>query len=337
MGGIKKVPEREEIIKKIKRFYLFHGSNDYKLNERVSSLIKAVIPAGGEMFDLDRFEGKRCDIPALINSVSTPPAMSPLRIVVLTDIDKIPVKGLATLAEFLEKIPDYSVLAMTATKADKRLALFKKLLALDKKQSFGFDEITSSEAAKLAIGFAAKRGKSLSPQVADMLVAIFGVDPYRLENEVEKLALYTGDYAEIEKKDLAFSAGFSKIETAYDLPDLMISGQLSAALELTSRALMSGISEMQILYLMKNHLTRLCISHNSQDIKEVMAKCRISFFPARIIMAQSKQVKPSAVSGGLSEIFRAEYALKSARFRPDIVIELLIIKLFLRVSGNNND
>jgi len=293
-----------------------------------------VVPEGGEVFDLDRFEGKRCDIPALLNGLSTPPVMSPLRIVVLSDTEKLPVKSQRMLNEYLDKIPEYSVLAMTAFKVDKRSALFKKLLALDKKQSFQYKELGSADAAKLSVEFASKRGKTMNLQVADILVAIFGTDPYRLENEVEKLALFTGKNQVIEKQDLAFSAGFTKIETPYDLPDLIISGQISAALELTAKALMSGISEMQLLYILKNHFSRLSVSYNSNDIKEVMVKCRIPFFAAKIVKSQSRKIRPSVVYTGLSDIFRAEYSLKSARFRPDMVIETLIMKLFLTISGN---
>ncbi len=329
------MPGDKSIIDKIKRFYLFYGTNDYRLDERVSALVKAVIPEGGEVFDLDRFEGRRCDVPELVNSVSTPPVMSPLRIVLLSNAEKLPASGQKMLSEFLDKIPEYSVLAMTASKADKRSGLFKKLLALDKKQSFKYGEFTSSEAAKLVVGFAAERGKKIDLRVADMLISIFGIDPYRLENEVEKLALYTGEEPGIEKKDLAFSAGFARIETPYDLPDLIFSGQLAAALALTSRALMSGISEMQILYILKNHLFRLCLSYNHGDIKEVMRVGQMPFFAAKTVMVHSGKIAPEAVFRGLADIFRAEYSLKSARFRPDFVIESLVTKLFFEVSGNN--
>lgn len=331
------VPVDKEIIDKIKRFYLFYGTNDYKLNERISSLVKAVIPEGGEVFDYNRFEGRRCDVPELINSVSTPPVMSPLRIVLLSSTEKLSASGQKMLAEFLEKIPEYSVLAMTASKADKRSGLFKKLLALDRKQSFKYGDFTSSEASKLVVDFAAKRGKKIELRVADMLVSIFGIDPYRLENEVEKLALYTGESSDIEKKDLAFSAGFARIETPYDLPDLLLSGQLAAALELTSRALMSGISEMQILYILKNHLFRLCVSFNHNDIKEVMRAGQMPFYAAKAVMTQSGKIAQDAAFRGLADIFRAEYSLKSARFKPNFVIESLVTKLFFGFAGNNND
>jgi DNA polymerase III delta subunit len=97
---------------------------------------------------------------------------------------------------------------------------------------------------------------------------------------------------------------------------------------------MSGISEMQLLYILKNHYSRICVSYNSNDIKEVMAKCRIPYFAAKIVKSQSRKVRPSAAYAGLADIFRAEYSLKSARFRPDMVIETLIMRLFLTVSGN---
>ena len=127
--------------------------------------------------------------------------------------------------------------------------------------------------------------------------------------------------------------GFS-LRTHCDGPDLIISGQVSEALELTSKALMSGISEMQLLYILKNHFSRLCISYNSHDIKEVMAKCRIPFFAAKVVKEQSRRIRSAAVFSGLEDIFRAEYSLKSARFRPDLVIELLIMRLFLAIEGN---
>ena len=328
--------DKNDVISKIKRFYLFYGTNEYKISERVSSLIKAVMPEGGEVFDLDRFEGRRCDVHVLMNSVSTPPVLSPLRVVVLTSAERLTSKNQKALADFLDKIPEYSVLAITAVKADKRSLFFKKLLALEKKQSFHYGDLSSPAAAKLVVEFAANRGKTIESRVADMMVSIFGVDPFRLENEVEKLALYTGDSTNIEKKDLAFAAGFSKIETPYDLPDLVISGQLNAALELTSRALISGISEMQILYILKNHYIRLCSALNSNDIKEVMKNGPMPYFAAKIVMTQSRKVPREAVIRGFEYIFRAEYSLKSARFKPEVVIETLILMLFMEIAGNNN-
>lgn len=330
------MPDGKEIISKIKRFYLFYGTNDYRISERVSALIGAVVPEEGKAFDLDRFEGRRCDVPVLINSISTPPVMSPLRVAVLTACEKLPARSQKTLAEFLDKIPEYSVLAMTAGKADKRSAFFKKLLALDKKQSFFYGDLSATTASKIVIDFAAKRGKTIESRIAEMLVSMFGTDPYRLESEVEKLALFMGEAENIEKKDLAFASGFTKIETPYDLPDLILAGQLNAALEVTSQALMSGISEMQILYILKNHLSRLCVAVNSHDIKEAMKTGPMAYFVAKTVMTQSRKVRREAVFKGLEYIFRAEYSLKSARFRPAIVIESLILMLFLEFAGNNN-
>ncbi len=325
---------KENTIKKIARYYLFFGPNNYKLDKRISSLIKAVIPTGGEAFDLDRFDGKRCDIADLLNSLSTPPVLSPLRVVVLNDADRIPAKKQTVLCEFLPRIPEYSVLAITAARADRRSKLFKTLLAEKKKQSFEYKEFTDAEAMGLIAKFAADRNKIIGSRIADMMVGLFGTDPYRLENEVEKLALSVGDKKEIEKKDLAFVSGFTKAETAFDLLELTFNGRIKEALELCGRALASGISEMQILYIYKNHLTKLNAAYNSKELKELMSTYRISYPVAKQLQAEARKIRPEAILNGLSHIFRAEYSLKSARFPSSYIIELLVESLYLAMAGN---
>lgn len=325
---------KEDTIKKIARYYLFFGPNSFKLNERVSSLIKAVISSGGEAFDLDRFDGRRCDIADLLNSLSTPPALSPLRVVVLNEVDRMPSKRQTVLCEFLSRIPEYSVLAMTAAKADKRSKLFKKLLAEEKEHSFRYGEFSEAEAMGLIAKFAADRDKIIGSRIADMMVGLFGTDPYRLENEVEKLALSVGDKKEIEKKDLAFISGFTKAETVFDLLELTFCGKIKEALELCGRALASGVSEMQILYIFKNHLTRLNAAYNCKELKNLMSTYRIPYPVARQIQAEARKMRPEAILNGLSYVFRAEYSLKSARFPSSYIIELLVESLYLTVAGN---
>jgi len=327
--------QKDDKIGKIGRYYLFYGSNEYLLKQRILSLINTVIPPGGEVFDLDKFNGRRCDIADLLNSFSTPPAMSPLRVTIVEDVDRLPAKSQAALCDALPKIPEYSVLAMTAGKTDKRLKLFKTLLS-ESKVAWEFNDFSQAEAVEMVRKFAGSRNKKIDPYLADAIVGIFGSDPYRLENEIEKLALVGGERQEIEKKDLAFVSGFSRVETAYDLPELIIEGKIKNALELCDRALASGISEMQIIYLVKNYLERLNTACNLSDAKGLMAIHRMPYQAASRIFSQSKKIRPAAILACLTYIFKAEYSLKSARFPSKNVIELMIIAIYL-ASGGNKD
>ncbi len=325
--------ENDNKISKIARYYLFYGSNDYMLKQRVSSLIKTVIPPGAEVFDLDRYDGKHCDAADLLNSISTPPAISPLRITALEKADKLPAKSQNLLYNAIPKIPEYSVLAITAGKTDKRSKLFKLLLS-DKKLAFVFNDFTHADALGLLRKFAGDRGKKIDPGLADAMVGIYGPNPYRLENEIEKLSLLAGEREEIEKKDLAFASGFSKVETAYDLPDLVFDGKIKEALELSARALSSGISEMQILYIFKNQLDRLNAACNLREFKGLMAAYRLPYPVAKLIFNRSKRIKANAILNCISHIFKAEYALKSGRFPSKAIIELMVVAIYLASGGN---
>ncbi|HBZ00832.1 MAG TPA: DNA polymerase III subunit delta [candidate division Zixibacteria bacterium] len=327
-------PIDQAALAKFKRYYLFYGPNTYKLDERVRSLIKAVIEPGSEPFDLDRFDGDRVDFSNVINAASTPPVISQLRVTILTSVDKLSAQSLNRLEPFLSKIPPYSVLAMTAVKLDKRIKIFKRLAAEEKTNTFFFDLFKPAEAADLVVKAAANRGKKLSTYVANAIVETFGTDPYRLENEVEKLSLYVGDKPEIEKSDLAFASGFTHVETAYDLPDLIVAGKPEQAMELARMAIASGISEMQILWILRNYLLRLNAAQATGDAKGLMSAFRMPYGAAQEILRKSKGVSQDAIAKGLTFCFRAEYSLKSARFPSEVVVELLISALSLTFKGN---
>jgi len=263
--------------------------------------------------------------------------MSPLRVTILENTDKLSAKAQTLLYDSLPKIPEYSVLAMTAEKADKRSKLFKGLLSEKKKIAFEYGDLAHSEAVSLAMKFAQDRSKKIEPHLADAIVGIYGTEPYRLENEIEKLSLMVGERETIEKKDLSFASGFAHVETAYELPELALDGKIKEALGLCERALASGISEMQILYIFKNHLDRLNTACNTKEFKDLMTIYRIPYLAATRIFQQSRKVKPAVVLGCISHVFRAEYALKSARFPSKTIIELLVVAIHLALSGNKRN
>jgi DNA polymerase III subunit delta len=327
------MPSQDNVIKKLTRFYLFYGPNSYRVDDKLSSLIKAVISPGSEAFDLDRFSGKSSDISNVINAVSTPPIISPLRVIVFTDVEHLSAGAQTRLDSFLPKIPEYSVLAMTAVKLDKRSKLFKKLA-----EAIGhthlYDLYKPDEAMALVIKFAGDRGKKIAIAAAGALVDLFGTDPYRLQNEVEKLALFVGDKPEISSSDLAFASGFTRVETAYDLPRLIMAGKPDEALELVRNAIASGIAEMQMLYILKNHVMGLNAARKAGNIKNLMGMIRMPMEPARQLLAVSAKLSQDSINKGLTAIFRAEYSLKSARFPSEAVMELLVVTLYLVLRGN---
>jgi DNA polymerase-3 subunit delta len=321
-------------LAKFKRYYLFYGPNAYKLDERVKSLITTAVEPGAEAFDLDRFTANHIDISNVINAASTPPVISSLRVVILTNIEKLTASALKRLEAFLPKIPPYAVLAMTASKIDKRIKFYKQLASQDKVHSYFFDLPNPADAARLVAEFASSRGKKVSPYIADAVVEMFGADPYRLENEVEKLSLYVGDKPEIEKTDLAFASGFTHVETPYDLPELIMTGKPEQALELARAALASNVSEMHLLWILKNFLLRYNAAHALGNPKAIMSALHVSYGIAQGILTGARRVSQQAITQGLTYIFRAEYSLKSARFPSEVVIDLLIMALSLTFKGN---
>jgi len=124
------------------------------------------------------------------------------------------------------------------------------------------------------------------------------------------------------------------VETAYDLPRLIMAGKPDEALELVRNAIASGIAEMQMLYILKNHVMGLNAARKAGNIRSLMSMVRMPLEPARQLLAASAKLSQDNINKGLTAIFRAEYSLKSARFPSETVMELLVVTLYLVLRGN---
>jgi DNA polymerase III delta subunit len=82
-----------ERLSKFKRFYFFHGEDEYSKMQKVKSLVNLAVTKGFEDFDYHYFEGRGLDAATLVNAASSPPFGSPLRVILLRNFDKVSAKG----------------------------------------------------------------------------------------------------------------------------------------------------------------------------------------------------------------------------------------------------
>jgi len=265
--------------------------------------------------------------------------MSPLRLVLLHDIDKLSAASAERLKSLWTKIPPSSILVMSSLKYDKKSKLYSDFIAKkgepDKIHLFEFSEYEPAATLRLLSNFAESRGKHIAAETSSAMMGLFGHDIFRLENEIEKLCLYAGDKLTLEKKDMALSSGFSKVETVNDLPELIFSSALDEALSLVRRGVSSGISEMQMLFILRNSVFGLNAAKNLTNYQELLRQFAYKKEVLDKYQRFSRQVNQLAINQQVMLVFQAEYALKSARFPADAVIEALVISLSRALKGNN--
>jgi DNA polymerase-3 subunit delta len=167
-------------------------------------------------------------------------------------------ENLAALAKDLKEFSWQGVrLLVSAVKVDKRKVFYKALEKLGKVESFagwsadGKD--WADQAEQRAVEGLRARGKDIAEEALAELVTRVGPNPRQLDNEVEKVSLYTGTRREVEMVDILAVCSRNKTARAFALGDALGDRDLPRLLrrldeEMWEVRLDSQRSEIGLLY-----------------------------------------------------------------------------------------
>jgi DNA polymerase-3 subunit delta len=135
----------------------------------------------------------------------------------------------ASLAELAQELKEFAWkdvrLLISAGKVDKRKTLYKtleKIATIEGHAGLSIDEKDwADQAESVALHRLNGLGKRISDRALSELVAGVGPNVRQLNNEIEKLALYVGDRAEIEAEDVTAVVTRNKQARAFALGDAL--------------------------------------------------------------------------------------------------------------------
>ncbi len=152
--------------------------------------------------NINIFDGKNAKANEIFQAASSMPFLAEKR---LTIVQNFLAEGdsdeKSVMADFVEKVPDFSVLVFSETTddVDKRISIYKRIQKAGKSVEF-----THMEGGKL-LGWiekkVEKRGGRIEKEAVIFLTELVTGDLYRLENEIAKLVGYAGDRP-ITKSDI---------------------------------------------------------------------------------------------------------------------------------------
>lgn len=213
-------------------------------------------------------------------------------------------EDLASLAQELKRFRWSGVrLLLSAGKVDKRRTFYKTLEALGQVEEHTGLSFNDRDWAERAEAFArqaiAVRQKRISESALGCLVAAVGPHLRQLASEVEKLALYVGDRAEITPEDVAAVVSRSKHARAYALGEALGDRDLPRALRALDEelweirlkvdkdkspiGLLYGlISKIRLLLLLKElvRLGHLKPGADTNRVREALARLPSNLLPA---------------------------------------------------------
>ena len=293
------------------------------------ALVQAVLAEDSRDMNMEVFEGKT---PAqnIIEAAETLPFMAEHRLVIVKDSGLFAAgrsEDAAVLADFVKDIPETAILIFVEADVDKRGRLYKRIA--DK--SLGLVcEAKSPKEAELAdwmVKYALRLGKKMSRSTAMGLIRMVQADMQTLCNEIEKLAAYKGEAAEINMQDVEALCVKSLEAKIFDLMKAIGSRDAKRASGLYGNLVALRESPLMVLAMVARQF-RFCLQCASLNMsqKDMAAKLGLHPFAVREFLEAAGNFSQEAMIACLEECLETDFAIKSGRIGDVIGVEVLIAK-----------
>ena len=315
----------------VKPIYAVAGDDAYLRDESIRAITRRAVDGGDTEMALSRVIGDHAKLAEVLDEVRTLPFLAKSRVVVVDNADPFITTYRKELEAYAEKPSSSGVLILSAKSWPGNTKLAKLLdkvgLAIECKTPDERDLPT------WLIELAKTRAKvALDLDAARFLVELVGPEVGLLASEVEKLAVYVGDRAQIRREDVARMVGSGRIEKIFAVLDAATAGDGQEALEDLDHLLASGEAPFKLIGGMTYSLRKL---HHAGQLRlarvDLKSACQAAgIYPNSVekTAKQHKHLGPTRVAAIPQILLAADLDIKgNSTLPPRVVLERLLFNL----------
>jgi DNA polymerase-3 subunit delta len=243
----------------MRSLYLIAGSDGAKI-DATRARLRARAERDGGAASLQVFEpGEGRGAPDHEALLAAIPAMSlteSRRYLLADGVERWRERQLEAVASALGDLPpDLSVVLIARAKAPAKLA---RAVKAAKGELHEFEAPKARDMPRVLVAGAKRLGFSLDAAAARMLVERMGANPQRLENELERLALWAGEGGEVGAADLDAMVADTSEAAVWALSDALLERDAPGALRIAERLISQGENVTGLIYGLASRLRKAC-------------------------------------------------------------------------------
>jgi DNA polymerase-3 subunit delta len=322
--------ETYEALLKEKKFsplYLFHGEEEFLVEELTRSLLDATLDESARSFNLDIVYGSDVDAKAIVSLAAAYPMMSERRVVIVKEFDKVMSKEL--LVPYLEIPSPTTCLAVISAKPDFRLKAYKLLrdtgVAVECKQLYD-NEIPSWISSRVK-----KLGKKISPEACQVMQGYVSRSLREIQNEIDKLFIYVGEKQEISVDDVNNVVGMSKQFNIFELQKAIGKKDIGRAVEVMEQMLDAGEYPVAIVAGLAKYMQKIWLAQElrRRQISEfqLAADLGVSPFYVKDYIEAARRYSSDELEKCFDALLQADLTLKSTSSDQKYVMTLLLYEV----------
>lgn len=314
----------ETRIAALKPVYLIFGKEDLLLERALRRLRDMVLEAGGgQELDFDTFEGPSASGDDIVAAANTMPFLSERRMVIVRDVDRMPVDQHPPLVAYAENPAPFSVLVLVASSLAKNTRLYKTLERVGAVSEFAAPR--NAELPGWVISLFKSMDRQLPRDAAEVLVRAVGKDLRRLQSEADKIVAYAGERKSLTREDVEAVVAETAAPSIFEFLDAMGSRDCETALKLLAGLMAAGESINGVHAMAVRHVRSLmsltALRERGTPEKDLATELRMAPWQIRTIARQAAGFSDEELIAALKAAAEAEARMKTSQGDPRLVFE----------------
>lgn len=311
----------------IKNVYLLYGEETYLKKQYKKKLQDAVV-SPEDTINLNCYEGKNISVKEVIDQAETMPFFSDKRLLILENSGFFK-NAVPEMAEYLDQMPETTVIMFVEEEVDKRNKLFK--VVKNKGRVVNFERQKADTLFRWILGILKREGKNITRSTMELFLEKTGDDMENISMELEKLLCYTMDREVITSEDVETICTTQTVNKVFAMVDAIAEKQQKKALDLYYDLLTLKEAPMRILFLISRQFHILLLVKELRDQgyngSTLAEKASVPPFTVKNYVRQAGYFTMDQLRRGITLMVETEEAVKTGKLSDTLAVELIIVQM----------
>lgn len=227
------------------RLFLIKGKEDFLKKKYIEKIKSKYKNDKSNWVDIENYFADEDDISSITQTASLFPSRSKFKISIIKKIDKLPNKKQENFFNFLENLPQRSVIILVTSREEKN-KFIKKIEKIKKLKKIKCTPLKGKKLFQWIRKRVQKKGKKISSSAVSLLLERSEGNLFNVDSELEKLVLYN-DKDIIETEDVNALVSKNVHYHVFNLIDKICAKKLEEAMDILQQMFVHNISVAQMI------------------------------------------------------------------------------------------
>jgi len=317
-------------------YFLIYGEDNFRARQTLAAARAKFLDARDRSgMNVEVLKAGKDDLDRMAAAVFASPFLAEKKLVILEGCLGLPPADQERLLDVMGRKPESTVVMFfesAGAGAFKRSALFDKL----SRQKFSVEcpALDARSAERLLKDECAAAGLAIEPRAARTLLALAGLDSWRLHQELEKLCAYaagSGAKAVSEEMVVELVSGGQE-ESIFAFLDACTEGRQRQAVLALEKLFQSGIAELQIVAMLLRQFRLMISAHafmerGGKDAETLAKKLGQHPFPVGKAMAVSRKFTFDFLRKRYRDLLAIDRSIKTGGAKPKVLLDIFTARL----------